>query len=84
MNHASRVYWAILVGSWKRILLRAIQAVCRGPAQKALEASNSNWAREHFCEILAKNYDAFCPYNEDFHGAELKSSGHSLVEEISR
>ena len=47
-----------------------------GPAQELLEESNiSEWTRDCFCDVLAKNVAAFCSCSKTFPEAKLKSSG---------
>lgn len=56
-----------------------------GPAQEVSEGNISNWARDHFCDIFAKNVAASSLYPEKSPEAKLKSNGLiSLVEEVSR
>lgn len=54
------------------------------PAQKGPEESNaSNWTRDHYFNILAKNVASFSPVLK-LSEADLKSFGQILLEEISR
>lgn len=47
-----------------------------GPAQELLEESNiSEWTRDCFCDVLAKNIAAFCSCSKTLPEAKLKSSG---------
>jgi hypothetical protein len=45
----------------------------------------NNWAKEHSCDILAKNVAVSCPHPKNSSEVQLKSNGLiSLAEEISR
>lgn len=81
-KHFSEAYWAILVGTWKTVIMRAVD--CGGSAQESSEEKNvSSWSKDHWQRYFDKECDCFCP--EDLPEANLKRFGlMALTEEISR